>query len=97
MVDIGRLEPGDGVEVTTFKKGFSYALLYQEELSDDYYIPPMRGHFYDIVEFYSRVPIKEKVYQVTIDKEKNLQYKFYNGEHVEKVTEMNGKVITFSP
>ncbi|OQC64182.1 MAG: Transglutaminase-like superfamily protein [Bacteroidetes bacterium ADurb.Bin008] len=92
MVDIGRLEPGDGVEVTTFKKGFSYALLYQEELSDDYYIPPMRGHFYDIVEFYSRVPIKEKVYQVTIDKEKNLQYKFYNGEHVEKVTEMNGKV-----
>jgi transglutaminase-like putative cysteine protease len=95
MIDVGRLEPGDGVEVTFFKKGFAYALLYQEELSDDYYIPPMRGHFYDIVEFFSRVPIKEKVYQVTIDKDKNLQYKFYNGEVKEKITELNGKINYF--
>ncbi len=95
MLDIGRLEPDDGVEVTFFKKGFAYALLYQEELSDDYYIPPMRGHFYDIVEFFSRVPIKEKVYQVTIDKDKNLQYKFYNGNAEEKITELNGKINYF--
>ncbi|HPJ46484.1 MAG TPA: DUF3857 domain-containing protein, partial [Tenuifilaceae bacterium] len=92
MIDVGRLEPGDGIEVKFFKKGFSYALLYQQELSDDYYIPPMRGHFYDIVEFFSRVPVKEKVYQVTIDKEKNLHYKFYNGKAVEKMYDLNGKV-----
>jgi hypothetical protein len=95
MLNVGRLEPGDGVEVKFFKKGFSYALLYQQELSDDYYIPPMRGHFYDIIEFFSQVPIKEKVYQVTIDKEKNLQYKFYNGTPVERVKEINGKVNYF--
>jgi transglutaminase-like putative cysteine protease len=95
MLEVGRLEPGDGLEVTFFKKGFSYALLRQDELSDDYYIPPMRGHFYDIVEFFSAVPVKEKVYQVTIAKDKNLQYKFYNGVAVEKVNELNGMVNYF--
>jgi hypothetical protein len=95
MLEVGRLEPGDGIEVTFFKKGFSYALLYQQELSDDYYIPPMRGHFYDIVSFYSPVPVMEKVYQVTVAKEKNLQYKFYNGVAVEKVNDVNGMVNYF--
>jgi len=92
MIDIGRLDAGDGVEIKYFKKGFSYALLAQEELSDDYYTPPMRGHYYDIVEFFSSFPIKEKVYSVTIDKVKNLQYKIYNGKADEKITEKNGKV-----
>jgi transglutaminase-like putative cysteine protease len=95
MIDIGRLEAGDGIEIKFFKKGFSYALLYQQELSDEYYIPPMRGHFYDIVEFFSPVPIKEKVYQVTIDKDKNLKYKFYHGKAVERRTELNGKESFF--
>ncbi len=92
MLDVGRLEPGDGVEVVSFKKGFSYALLAQEELSDEYYTPPMKGHFYDIVEFYSSIPVKEKVYKVTIAKEKNLQYKIYNGNLTEKMSEKDGKV-----
>lgn len=92
MIGIGRLEPGDGLEVKYFKKGFAYALLAQEELSDEYYMPPMRGHFYDIVEFFSSFPIKEKFYSVLIAKEKNLQYKFYNGKVDEKITSQNGKV-----
>jgi len=92
MVGIGRLEPGDAIEIKYFKKGFSYALLGQEELSDDYYTPPMRGHFYDIVEFFSTFPIKEKVYSVKIDKAKNLQYKIYNGVADEKIVEKDGKV-----
>jgi len=97
MIAIGRLEPGDGLEVRFFKKGFAYALLAQQELSDEYYIPPMRGHFYDIVEFFASFPIKEKVYNVIIAKEKKLQYKFYNGKVDEKVSEKNGKVCyTFS-
>jgi len=50
MVDIGRLEPGDAIEVMMFKKGFTYALL-TDDNSDDKYIPPMRGHYYDIIEF----------------------------------------------
>jgi len=92
MIALGRLDVGDGVEIKYFKKGFSYALLTQEELSDDYYTPPMRGHYYDIVEFFSSFPIKEKVYSVTIDKVKNLQYKIYNGKAEEKITEKDGKV-----
>jgi hypothetical protein len=91
MIDVGRLEPGDGVEVVMYKKGFSYALLTQQELSDEHYIPPMKGHFYDIVEFFSAFPVKEKYYQVTIDKAKNLQYKFYNGTAIERKVEKDGK------
>ncbi|MCF8217693.1 MAG: DUF3857 and transglutaminase domain-containing protein [Bacteroidales bacterium] len=77
MIPVGRLNPGDKIEVKMFRKGFTYALLQQE---DDRYVPPMRGHYYDIVEFWSDQPIKEKVYQVYAPKEKPLQYEFYNGE-----------------
>ena len=46
----GRLEPGDAIETIAFRKGFTYALL-QNPDDDDKFIPPMKGHFYDIVEF----------------------------------------------
>ncbi|MBN1338933.1 MAG: DUF3857 and transglutaminase domain-containing protein [Bacteroidales bacterium] len=78
MLEIGRLCPGDVIEINLFRKGFTYALLYDAE--DDRYIPPMRGHFYDIVEFWSAEPVMEKVYQVDIPADKLLQYEFYNGE-----------------
>jgi hypothetical protein len=78
MLGTGRLEPGDAVEVIMFRKGFTYALLQADE--DGKYIPPMRGHFYDIVDFYSSSPVLEKVYQVNIPVDKKLQYQFYNGE-----------------
>jgi len=51
MIEVGRLEPGDAVEVFLFRKGFTYALLAGDD--DDMYIPPMRGHFYDIIEGWS--------------------------------------------
>lgn len=78
MLSVGRLYPGDELEVKWFRKGFTYALLYDEE--DERYIPPMRGHFYDIVEFWSNVPINRKVYQVDLPDSKTLQYKFYHGK-----------------
>lgn len=78
MIEIGRLDPGDAVEVVMFRKGFTYALLQGDE--DEKYIPPMRGQFYDIVEFYGSVPIKSKVYKITLPGNKPLQYEFYNGE-----------------
>ncbi|HSH50490.1 MAG TPA: DUF3857 and transglutaminase domain-containing protein [Bacteroidales bacterium] len=81
MVDIGRLEPGDGIEVTLFKKGFTYALLYDNSQPDDSkYIPPMRGHFYDIVEFWNNQPVLKKVYEVTIPNTKEMYYKFFHGK-----------------
>ncbi len=78
MLGVGRLEPGDAVEVVLFRKGFTYALLSNDE--DDRYIPPMRGHFYDIVDFFQSNPAKEKVYKVSVPKSKLIQYQFYNGE-----------------
>ncbi|MCX6273162.1 MAG: DUF3857 and transglutaminase domain-containing protein [Bacteroidetes bacterium] len=79
MLAVGRLEPGDAVEVFLFKKGFTYALL---EGDDENYIPPMRGNFYDIVPFWTEDPMLEKVYQVSLPADKKLNYKVYNGELV---------------
>ena len=79
MIEVGRLDPGDAVEVIEFKKGFTYALLAGEE-DDSKYIPPMKGHFYDIVEFWSGNPVKSRVYQITVPKNKPLQYEIYNGD-----------------
>lgn len=86
MIEVGRLEPGDALEVFLFKKGFTYALLFNESGDDDKYIPPMRGHYYDIVEFWSREPVREKVYRLWIPKDKFVQYEFYNGEAQSSVT-----------
>ncbi|MBN3035916.1 MAG: DUF3857 and transglutaminase domain-containing protein, partial [Bacteroidales bacterium] len=78
MIAVGRLEPGDAIETVLYRKGFTYALLGDE--GDERYIPPMRGHFYDIVEFWSQDQVLEKVYQVSVPHDKPLQYHFYNGE-----------------
>ncbi|MBQ2511546.1 MAG: DUF3857 and transglutaminase domain-containing protein [Bacteroidales bacterium] len=94
MVEIGHLDPGDEVEVWTYKKGYTYALLTAESgvpstslngtfaslpESDERYVPPMKGHFYDIVPFWSDEPVKSKVYQVNILDSKALRYEVYNG------------------
>jgi len=79
LVEVGRIEVGDAVETVIFRKGFTYALLADAE-DDSRFIPPMRGHFYDIIEFWSSVPVLEKVYRVFIPKGKPLQYEVYNGE-----------------
>jgi hypothetical protein len=80
MIEVGRLDPGDAVEVVQNKKGFTYALLGSDNDDEDKYIPPMKGHFYDIVDFWSGNPAKVRVYQVSIPADKHLQYQVYNGE-----------------
>ncbi|MBU0764569.1 MAG: DUF3857 and transglutaminase domain-containing protein [Bacteroidetes bacterium] len=87
MAAIGRLEPGDAVEIYLFRKGFTYALLGTDE--DERYIPPMRGHFYDIVEFWNEHPVKEKVYKVTLPDTKSANYRIFNGE-LNTLTERSG-------
>jgi len=91
MAEVGRLEPGDAVEVFIFKKGFTYALLQQDD--DEKYIPPMRGNFYDIVPFYSSEPTLTKSYQVYVPKDKTIQYEFYNGECTSKVLFMDNTTL----
>lgn len=90
MVDVGHLEPGDAVEVFLFKKGFTYALLRGDD--DDKYIPPMRGHFYDIVRFYAPHPIQEMVYRVDVPQDKPMQYQFYNGTAKVASRFLDGKI-----
>ncbi len=97
MIEIGRLDPGDAVEVVQHKKGFTYALLAGDGDDEDKYIPPMKGHFYDIVDFWSSNPEKIKVYQVSLPLDKHLQYQVYNGE-LQASSLVNGDlaIYTFS-
>ena len=91
MVEVGHMDIGDKLEIWTYKKGYTYALLQNEvpslnatfaalPESDERYVPPMRGHFYDIVPFWSSEPVKHKVYQLNLLDNNKLQYKVYNGE-----------------
>ncbi len=88
MVEVGRINPGDQLEVWTYKKGYTYALLADDHPSlngtfaalpedDTRYVPPMKGHFYDIVPFWSDQPVQKKVYQLNILDSKQLRYQVY--------------------
>ena len=96
MLEVGYLEPGDAVEIKFFRKGFTYALLAAEP-DDERYIPPMRGHFYDIVPFWSPDPVQEKTYIVNLPAGKQLQFEFYNGEaRISKVLRGDRLIYTFA-
>ena len=98
MVPMGRLEPGDAVELVTRRVGFTYALLDDGQAADESrFVPPMKGHFYDIVPFWSSWPVVEQRYRVAIPLEKNLQYQFYNGaaEVSDRIVE-GRRVVTFT-
>ncbi len=90
MVPVGRIDAGDAVYIKIFRKGFTYALLGDEE--DDRYIPPMRGHYYDIVPFWSSVPVKEKSYTALVPASKTIQYEVYNGEVTSSVHRKGDKI-----
>ncbi len=94
LVPVGRLQVGDGVELVTRRVGFTYALLAGAE-DESRFIPPMRGHFYDIVPFWSEWPVVEQSYRVRIDPAKHLQYQFFNGAaEVSDRLEGGSRVVT---
>lgn len=81
-LQLPRLHVGDGIEVKTFKKGFSYALLDSRtsaESDDDRYIPPMPGEYFDIVLFEAEKPLVEKKYVLKLPGHKRLHSQVYNG------------------
>ncbi|MCK4822756.1 DUF3857 domain-containing protein, partial [bacterium] len=107
MVPVGRLEIGDALETVVFRKGFTYALLnnggssgngsassFQDENEDERFIPPMRGHFYDIVNFWSSNPVLIKTYTISLPSDKPLQYQVYNGE-LRSLVHFVGKRIVY--
>ncbi|MEW6051022.1 MAG: DUF3857 domain-containing transglutaminase family protein [Candidatus Zixiibacteriota bacterium] len=81
LLQLPRLHVGDGIEVRSFRKGYSYALLDQPgvPMEDERYIPPMRGEYFDIVLFEATVPIVEKRYQLALPSRKRLHSQVYNG------------------
>lgn len=94
MALVGHLEPGDEIEFTSYKKGFTYALLADD---DSRYIPPMKGHFYDIVPFWSEQPVLHKVYQLDILRSKHIQFKAYNGQiQIDSVVRGDRILYTFT-
>jgi len=78
-IPFGLLEPGDIVTYDLEKRGFSYALL-SGESDDSRFVPPMKGHFYDIVNFQGYYPIILKKYSLELPKGKSIQYKIYKGD-----------------
>ena len=99
MLELGQLQPGDIIDYEIAKKGFTYALLADAPSTgdDERFIPPMRGQFYDIVPFWSSIPTVRKVYRVSLPKEKDLQFQFYQGSCASSMRYANGeKVYTFA-
>lgn len=90
MLEVGRLQPGDVVEYEISKKGFTYALLSSDD-DESRFVPPMRGHFYDIVPFWVSEPTIRKTYKVTVPMEKELQFQFYQGKCTSSMRYEDGK------
>jgi transglutaminase-like putative cysteine protease len=79
IISLPRLSIGDAVETRTYKKGFQIAYLDDDRADEDRYVPPMRGHFYDVVTFQEGLPLKEKLYRLRVPRDKPVQYAVYNG------------------
>lgn len=86
LVSVPRLEVGDAVETIVEKVGFNVAYLADGGTGDkgavagDELTPPMPGHWYDEVSFWSGVPIIDKRYTVRAPRDKPIQFAVYNGE-----------------
>ncbi|MBE0567498.1 MAG: DUF3857 domain-containing transglutaminase family protein [Krumholzibacteria bacterium] len=106
-LQLPRLVPGDGVEVVTFSKGFTYALLADgagggggsgvaaEVPGDERYIPPMPGQYFDIVLFQADAPVVEKRYDLVLPADKRLHAETYNGPLYSAVT-YDAETTTYS-
>lgn len=98
MIELGQLDAGDIIDYQINKKGFTYALLLNNANEDDSrFIPPMVGQFYDIVPFWVEEPTLRKIYKVNIPKDKEMQFKFYQGSCASSMEfEGDYKAYTFS-
>ncbi len=82
LLAVPRLAVGDALEVESYTKGFLIAYLddLRSGADEERYIPPMRGHFYDVVTFHEDIPVKLRHYEVRTPKDKPVQYEVYGGE-----------------
>jgi hypothetical protein len=104
-LQLPRLEVNDGIEVKVFRKGYTYALLEgndNSEPSDDRYIPPMAGEYFDIVLFEAAVPTVEKKYELVMPRvrgetgeDRRLHAEVYNGP-IYSSTRYQEESVTYS-
>lgn len=87
VLPVPRLAVGEALEIETYKKGFIIAYLGGPgggggpHSDEEKFIPPMRGHFYDVVLFgHTEMPTLEQRYEVTLPRDKPLRFEVYNGE-----------------
>lgn len=79
LLAVPRPRVGDAVETVVYRTGFQIAYL-DEPQDRERFVPPMRGHFYDIVLFgESPWPTVEQRYEVTLPRDKPLQFEVLNG------------------
>jgi hypothetical protein len=79
LLQVPRPRVGDAVETVVYRTGFQIAYL-DEEQDRDRFVPPMRGHFYDIVLFGEDAwPCREQRYEVTTPRDKPLLFEISNG------------------
>ncbi len=84
LLQLPRLAVGDGVEVRTRRRGFTYALLDGARgtgaaAGDDRFVPPMPGEYFDVVLFQAPTPTLEKRYELHLPAGKRLHSRVYNG------------------
>ncbi len=80
LLTLPRLAVGDAVELRTYKKGFQIAYLAQVDVDEERYIPPMRGHFYDVLLFADHHPLRVRHYELVLPRDKPVHFSVYNGE-----------------
>ncbi len=108
VVSVPKLQPGDAVEIKTYSKGFVIAYLgggigagsgsgatEAGGAGDDKYIPPMKGHYYDVVYFQGEMPIVKKSYTIVLPKDKPLQAQVFHGE-LASLTSFDDKNLTYT-
>jgi len=95
VASIPKLQPGDAVEISTYSKGFVIAYLADQAGDDERYIPPMRGHYYDVVIFEGDKPIVRKTYTIVLPKDKPLRAEIYHGE-VGSMASFDDHSLTYS-
>jgi hypothetical protein len=86
ILQLPRLNVNDGIEVNIFRKGYSYALLDDNEDDDGRYIPPMPGQYFDIVLFKAEAPMVEKKYVLKMPADKRIHSQVYNGTMYSSIT-----------
>ncbi|HHI02464.1 MAG TPA: DUF3857 domain-containing protein [candidate division Zixibacteria bacterium] len=98
LLQLPRLQVGDGVEIEIFKKGYSYALLDSEEnqsAGEIDFTPPMPGEYFDIIVFRATAPILFKKYVLKLSAYKRLQSQVYNGT-LYSSTAYNAETTTYA-